>query len=100
MGLPSRKELDSIMKELESIEPTKLLPKNASKSDRLKYDLCKQFVVYLRHNNLSQAELARQLKIDTARLNEIVKYKIELFTVDKLLEYVERLNPEIKVIVA
>ena len=33
------------------------------------------------------------------RLNEIVKYRIDLFTVDRLLDYVERLNPKLKLTV-
>ena len=36
--------------------------------------------------------LARQLNIDPARLNEIVKYPIDLFTVDKLLDLAEQLE--------
>lgn len=44
--------------------------------------------------------LAKGLGIDPARLNEIVKYRIELFTVDRLLDYVEMLNPKLKVTVA
>jgi hypothetical protein len=40
------------------------------------------------------------LGIEPARLNEIVKYRIDLFTVDRLLGYVELLDPDIKVTVA
>lgn len=49
---------------------------------------------------MSQKQLADKLGIDPARLNEIVKYRIDLFTVDRLMGYLELLNPDLKVTVA
>ena len=100
MGLPPKKILNEMRKKLENVEPTRVLAQNASKTDRLKYDLCKQFVVHLNREKISQKDLAEKLGIEPARLNEIVKYRIDLFTVDRLLGYLELLNPEIKVTVA
>lgn len=100
MGMPPKNELDKMRKRLEKIEPTRGLPTNASKADRLKYELCKQFVMHLNREQMSQKELAKKLGIEPARLNEIVKYRIDLFTVDRLLGYLELLNPEVKVTVA
>ena len=77
-----------------------MLPSDASKVERLKFELCKQFVVYLRANNMSQVDLAKKIGIEPARLNEIVKYRIDLFTVDRLIGYVEKLNPDVEVTVA
>lgn len=56
--------------------------------------------ICLLENNVSQAELVRHLKMDPARLNEIAKYRIDLFTIDKLLEIPERLDPNIDIRVA
>lgn len=56
--------------------------------------------ICLLENNVCQAELDRHLKMDPARLNEIVKYRIDLFTIDKLLEIAERLDPNIDIQVA
>jgi len=97
MGFPDKNELDKMRKLLEKGEPVRMLPKNASSVDKLKFSLCKEFVVYLRVHNVSQAELAKLLEIDQARVSEIVKYKIELFTVDRLLSLVEKLNPNVNV---
>ena len=47
MAFPSEKELKSIRAKLEKAEPSRTLPKNASKADRLKYELCEKFVSYL-----------------------------------------------------
>ena len=92
MGFPSEKEPKSIRAKLEKAEPSRTLPKNASKADRLKYELCEKFVSYLLKHKMSQAQLARKLKVDPARINEIVKYRIDLYTVDKLLDLAERLD--------
>jgi predicted XRE-type DNA-binding protein len=100
MAFPYEKELKKIREKLEKIEPSRLLPRNASKADKLKFALCQKFVVYLLEHNISQAELARNLNMDTARLNEIVKYKIDLFTVDKLIEFAQRLDPNLEISVA
>ncbi|HXH75190.1 MAG TPA: XRE family transcriptional regulator [Bacteriovoracaceae bacterium] len=100
MAFPNEKDLKKIREKLENIEPSRLLPRNASKADKLKYALCQKFVVYLLDHNISQAELARNLNMDTARLNEIVKYKIDLFTVDKLIEFAQRLDPNLEISVA
>jgi predicted XRE-type DNA-binding protein len=54
----------------------------------------------LNREKISQKELAEKLGIEPARLNEIVKYRIDLFTVDRLLDYVELLDPDITVTVA
>lgn len=100
MGFPSEKELKLIRKKLEKVEPSRLLPKNASKADILKYKLCEKFVIYVTDNKISQVQLAKKLRVDPSRVNEIVKYRIDLYTVDKLMELAERLHLDFNVKVA
>jgi predicted XRE-type DNA-binding protein len=99
MGFPKKSELERVKKKLAKLPAVRLLPSDASKADKLKFELCKQFVTYLQEEDISQLALAKQLEIDPARLNEIVKYRIDLFTVDRLLGYAEQLNPKLKVTV-
>lgn len=99
MGFPDQKELSRVRKKLSKVEPTRSLPKDASKSDKLKYELCRQFVKYILKYGLTQKELAQEIDIQPARMNEIVKYRIDLFTVDRLLDYAERLKPNLKITV-
>ena len=100
MGFPSEKKLKEMRAKLAMVEPSRGLPENASTVERVKYKICEKFVRYLLDNSLTQAELARKLKMDPARLNEIIKYRIDLFTIDKLIELAEHLDPKIKVDVA
>jgi predicted XRE-type DNA-binding protein len=100
VSFPSNKEIQEILKELESVEPTFILDrKNASAVDKIKYDLCREFVIYMISNNMSQVDLADKLGIDKARVNKIVKYRIEVFTIDKLLSLLNIIKPssELKV---
>ena len=99
MSFPDEKELSRVRKKLSKVEPTRSLPKDASKSDKLKYELCRQFVKYLMTHKMTQKELAKEIDIQPARMNEIVKYRIDLFTVDRLLDYAERLRPNLKITV-
>jgi predicted XRE-type DNA-binding protein len=100
MGFPSEKELILIRAKLAKAEPSRLLPKNASKADRVKYKLCEKFVIYLTEHKISQVQLAKKLKVDPSRINEIVKYRIDLYTVDKLMDLAERLELDFEVEVA
>jgi predicted XRE-type DNA-binding protein len=100
MGFPSEKELKQIRAKLAKAEPSRLLPKNATKADLVKYKLCEKFVIYLSENKISQVQLAKKLKVDPSRINEIVKYRIDLYTVDKLMELAEKLNLDFDVNVA
>ena len=100
MGFPSESELKKVRNKLEKVEPSRLLPKNASRVDRIKYKLCEKFVIYLQQNGMTQVALAKRLKVNPSRVNEIVKYRIDLYTIDKLIELAERVDIEFDVKVA
>lgn len=98
--MPSKKELDRVRAKLENVEAVRILPDDASNVDKLKYSLCKIFVTYLRTSKTTQVDLAKMLDVDPARISEIIKYKIELFTVDRLLTLAEKFNPKLRIKIA
>jgi predicted XRE-type DNA-binding protein len=100
MGFPTEKELKAVRSKLEKIEPSHMLPKNATKVDVIKYKVCEKFVIFLMNNNMNQVQLAKKLKVSPARVNEIVKYRIDLFTLDKLIEFAERIDLDFELKVA
>lgn len=100
MGFPSEKELKAIRKKLDKMEPSRSLPKDASKAEHVKYKLCQKFVIYLLENKVSQTALAKKLKVDPSRINEIVRYRIDLYTIDKLMDLAEKLHLDFEVEVA
>ena len=70
---------------------------DASVVDHTKYQLCQYIIKYLRENELSQRDVAIKLAIDEARISEIVRGRIDHFTVDRLIDYATQLYPDIKV---
>lgn len=100
MGWPSKKDIKRVLKEIENIEPSYGLRPDATITDRFKYQLCQEFIRYSNRNDLSQVEMAKILDIDPARVSEIYKKKIWLFTADRLIGLLEKIKPKLKLTVA
>jgi predicted XRE-type DNA-binding protein len=100
MPFPSEKELKRVRKKLEKAEPSLGLPDDATELEVLKYELCQKFVAHIVLNKLTQLQLANKLEIDPARMNDIVKYRIKHFTLDRLYELTKRLDPNLKLCIA
>ncbi|MDO9459446.1 MAG: XRE family transcriptional regulator [Alphaproteobacteria bacterium] len=61
-------------------------------ADRIKYDVCAEFIIYKRENNLNQRELAQKLEISKALISKILRYQFAEFTIDSRLRYLEKLG--------
>ena len=96
MRYPKTKDIKKVLSELTADDFIQIIPLEAPKIDKVKYELCKMFVAYIKKENITQAELARQLKVDRSRVNWIVKYRIEHFTIDRLYELLEKILPDCK----
>ena len=96
MRYPKKKDIAKVLNEITDEDFIHVIPKDAAKTDKIKYELCKKFSTYLQKENISQAELARRLNIDRSRINYIVKYKIEYFTIDRLYELLEKICPDLE----
>jgi predicted XRE-type DNA-binding protein len=99
MKYPKNEDIESLLKDITDDDFIDILPQDATGVEKTKFELCKKLVTYLRENNISQAELARQIHVDRSRVNWIVKYKIDNFTIDKLYELWSLVDPsfELKV---
>ncbi len=100
MGFPSRQEINKVLTKLKRAEPTRIVSKDAPLLDRTKFQFCQRFIIYMHDNDLSQVEIAKRLGIDKARVNDIVKCKIDLFSLDKLIRFAEKLKLDVKVLAA
>ena len=75
------------------------LPENATPLEQAKYEICKQIVSYTKDNNLSTAEIAQKVQLSKAETEDILYYRIDYFTLDRLVSYATRLPLEIKMVV-
>ena len=73
------------------------LPKNATEVDRAKYQLCQLIARYRREHSLLQKDIARRVGVDESRISNILRGRIQSFTLDRLISYAEKLHPRIKV---
>lgn len=73
------------------------LPKNATELDRAKYQLCQLIARYQREHGLLQKYVAKKIGVDESRISDILRGKIESFTLDRLISYAEKLHPGLKV---
>ena len=94
MKFPSRKQIERALEILEKAPGSRLLPKDATPTDKIKYELCSRFVVYRREKEISQKDLAAKLGIDPAQMSKILHYHIDEFSVDYLLGLLLKIRPK------
>ncbi len=73
-----------------------LLSDDASEVERAKYKACEIIIRYRQNAGLKQKDLARLLANDEARMSEVLHYRIENFTLDRLIGYAQTLYPRLK----
>jgi predicted XRE-type DNA-binding protein len=97
---PEAKELQRMRRILSRKAGSEGLSPDATAMDRAKWDLCAEFVKYLRVEEISQRELAKRLTVSEARVSEIVHYRLKKLTAEQLLKYLERIKPNFRLRVA
>ena len=97
---PSEKELKVIRRQTMKVKGSRGLPPDATPLDRGKFDVCEQLLVYMKKKKMSQRELAHALDTSETRVSEIVHYRIEKFTLDRLIGYLQKVKPMLTLHVA
>ncbi len=97
---PSERELKLIRKQMAKVKGACGLAPDATALDRGKYEVCEQILVYMKKKKMSQRELARALDTSETRVSEIVHYRIDKFTLDRLMGYLQIVKPMISFHVA
>ena len=73
------------------------LPESATGVDRAKYQICQLIAKYQREHRLLQKDIARRIGVDESRISDILRGRIEGFTLDRLISYAERVHPGLRV---
>ena len=99
MRYPDEKDLEDMVKKLSSDEVigSTILPKDAPEVDKIKYKLCAKILEYKMTKNLTQKELAKKLGLDEPETSRVLHYKIERYSIERLLEYAKALYPKLTI---
>ena len=97
---PKTKKIKARLKSLMKAQGSSLLPPSATPSECFKFELCKKLIIYMHDRKLNQRDLSHILEVNESRISEIVHYKINKLTINRLISYNELLYPNIKFKVA
>jgi predicted XRE-type DNA-binding protein len=92
-GYPTELDWKIITKKSTQNTVSKILAPPANPVLLLKQKICEEFIKYRLKENINQRELAKRLDVTESRVSEILHYHHERFTVDKLLELLNRVKP-------
>lgn len=73
------------------------LPSGSSEVDRAKYQACQLIAKYKRAHGWMQKEIAEKIGVDESRISDLLRGKIESFTLDRLIGYAEKLHPGLRI---
>ena len=90
---PSQNELKTIRNQVSRLKGSQGLSPDATPLERAKYEVCEQLLIFMKKKKLNQRSLAELLDAPETRVSEIVHYRIEKFTLDRLLAYLQIVKP-------
>jgi predicted XRE-type DNA-binding protein len=96
MGFPTKEQIAKVLKKLEKFEGTAGMPENPTPLEKFRHDLQQKFVGYKLHNQISQRALAELLGVDEGKVSKILHNRIEEFSTDRLINLLEKINPDVK----
>lgn len=91
---PPQKELDEMRETLSKGPASRPLAKDATSVDKIKYQICKEFVIFKNDHKVTQKTLAKKIGIDEALMSKVLHYHIEEFTIDRLVKFLSALYPD------
>jgi predicted XRE-type DNA-binding protein len=96
---PDEKDLSEMVKKLSSdqVIGSSVLPKDAPETDKIKYKICAKILEYKTAKNLTQKELAKKLGLDESETSRVLHYKIERYSIERLLEYARTIYPKLTI---
>lgn len=68
-----------------------VLPADAGSLDKAKYEVCRSMVDYLLKNNLKEEQIAQRIELSKAEVKRMLRYRIDEFTLDRLITYADKL---------
>ena len=96
MAFPDKKTLNKIRKELEKAEGTLMPPENPTPLQKFRWDLWQKFVKFKLDHDYTLEDMGKLIGVDKSKMSKILRHRIEDFSTDRLIAYLQVLNPETK----
>lgn len=68
-----------------------ILPNNHTPLQKSKHELCREILIYQYKHKLTDKELTEQMELTLAETEDILHYRIDYFTLDRLMTYANKL---------
>ncbi len=96
---PDEDKLKKIVEKLSSddVIGSTVLSSDASEADKIKYNLCAFIVKYKIEKKINQKDLAEKLGLDEPETSRVLHYKIERYSIERLLGYAKILYPKLTI---
>jgi len=94
MAFPNDKELKKIRKKLEKAKGTLMLPEDPTPLEQFRWDLCQKFVIFKRESEMTLEEIGEILGVDKGKVSKILRHRIDEFSTDRLISYLQILYPD------
>jgi hypothetical protein len=67
------------------------LPENPTPLQKSKHEICREILIYQCKHKLNDKELAEKMELTLAETEDILYYRIDYFTLDRLMTYANKL---------
>lgn len=68
-----------------------VLPDNPTPLEKSKHEICREILIYQRKHKLTDEEISQQMELTLPETEEILYYRINYFTLDRLMTYANKL---------
>ncbi len=96
MAFPNKKEIESVLKKLEKTQGTLMLPENPTALEQFRWDICQKFIKFKYKNKLTHEQMGEIMEVDKGKVSKILRHRINEFSTDRLISYLQKLKPNTK----
>lgn len=89
---PSKNELARVLKKLEKTEGSLVLSPDATPLEKLRYEICRHFVIYKREHKLKVEDIAKKVGINERLMSKILHYRHQRISTDKLIDILSKIH--------
>ena len=68
-----------------------VLPNNPTPLEKSKHEICREILIYQHKHKLTDEEIARQMELTLPETEDILHYRFNCFTLDRLMTYANKL---------